>query len=154
MESLAQIEERKAAQAEVPQKHVRLVDEDARDVVNTVELLENKYTQNVAQPFISQSKCWDDEDTFAMPDDIQQNIINNLGFKKPSIIQSLSIPLIRQEPYTSLIAQARNGAGKTGSFAIGSALRVERDDPRPQVLVITHTRELCNQVSAVYEKII
>lgn len=53
-----------------------------------------------------------------------------------------------------MIAQARNGAGKTGSFAIGSAMRVDRGNPKTQVLVITHTRELCNQVSEVYEKII
>lgn len=79
--------------------------------------------------------------------------MNELGFVKPSIIQSFSIPLIAKEPYNALIAQARNGAGKTGSFSIGSTLRVDRKDPKIQVLVITHTRELCNQVYAVYEKI-
>ena len=93
-----------------------------------------------------------------MPDDICQNIINNLGFKKPSIIQSLAIPLIHNQnedgSYTSLIAQARNGAGKTGSFAIGSSLRVDRANPKTQILVVTHTRELCNQVWAVYDKIV
>ena len=78
MESLAQEKARKALKARLP--------EDDKNVVTTVELLENKYTENIAHPFISQSKVWDDEDTFAMPDDIMQNIVENLGFKKPSII--------------------------------------------------------------------
>jgi superfamily II DNA/RNA helicase len=56
----------------------------------------------------------------------------------------VSIPLIASEPYHSLIAQAKNGTGKTGAFAIGSALRIERDSPETQVLVIANTRELVN----------
>jgi len=34
--------------------------------------------------------------------------------------------MISKEPYHSLIAQARNGSGKTVAFAIGSTLRVDR----------------------------
>ena len=64
-----------------------------------------------------------------MPEDILNNVVNELGFKKPSIIQGVSIPLITREPPTPLIAQARNGTGKTGSFAIGSVLRVDRENP-------------------------
>jgi superfamily II DNA/RNA helicase len=52
-----------------------------------------------------------------------------------------------------LIAQAKNGAGKTGAFAIGTVLRVDRNDPKCQVLVVGQSRELVNQISAVYEKI-
>jgi ATP-dependent RNA helicase DDX19/DBP5 len=53
-----------------------------------------------------------------------------LGFQKPSNIQSVAIPLIVAEPYFDLIAQARNGSGKTGSFSIGSTLRVDPKDPK------------------------
>ena len=127
--------------------------DETRDGCEEVELIKNKFTQNTASPFVSQSKSWDDVDHFQMPPDIQSNVVNELGFAKPSIIQSFSIPLIAKEPYDSLIAQAKNGTGKTGSFAIGSILRIDRSDPRTQVWVITHTRELCNQVFAVYQKI-
>jgi hypothetical protein len=34
--------------------------------------------------------------------------------------------MISKEPNHSLIAQARNGSGKTAAFAIGSTLRVDR----------------------------
>jgi superfamily II DNA/RNA helicase len=34
--------------------------------------------------------------------------------------------MITSSPYHSLIAQARNGSGKTAAFAIGSTLRVDR----------------------------
>jgi len=61
--------------------------------------------------------------------------------------------LITAEPYHDLIAQARNGCGKTGSFAIGSTLRVDRNEPKTQVLVIVNTRELCNQIYDVFEKV-
>lgn len=65
----------------------------------------------------------------------------------------MAIPLISNEPYHSLIAQARNGSGKTGAFAIGSVLRVDTSDPKVQVLCIVNVRELCNQVHEVYAKI-
>ena len=73
---------------------------------------------------------------------------------KPSTIQGVSIPMIATAPYHSLIAQAKNGSGKTGSFAIGSVLRVDRADPAIQIICIVNVRELCNQIASVYEKII
>ena len=73
---------------------------------------------------------------------------------KPSKIQAVSIPLIVIEPYNNLIAFAPTGSGKTGAFAIGSVLRVDRKNPKCQVLVISNTRELCNQIHSVFEKIV
>ena len=67
-------------------KHEKLQEDGGKGVTNEVELIQNKYTQNVAQPFISSTKVWEDEEQFNIPDDILQNIINELGFKKPSII--------------------------------------------------------------------
>ena len=136
-------------------KHDKLNEyENSKDVTTAVELIANKHTKNITSPFISSSKVWEDEEIFGIPEDILNNIVVELGFKKPSIIQSVSIPMIAKEPYNALIAQARNGAGKTGSFSIGSTLRVDRKNPKTQVLVIVPTRELCNQVASVYEKII
>lgn len=34
--------------------------------------------------------------------------------------------MINDPPFDDLIAQAKNGSGKTGSFTIGSVLRVDR----------------------------
>ena len=110
----------------------------------TVELIKNKYTKNIASPFINKSKNWDDKDHWAIPEDLQQNILSNLGFMQPSNIQAVSIPLITNAPHHDLIAQAKNGCGKTGSFVIGSVMRIDREDPRTQVICIASTRELVN----------
>ena len=148
--------ETKPAEEEVKTapKHEKLVEEDPSQTTQTIELIKNKFTTNIASPFINHSKSWDNEEHFTIPEDFQKNIVDKLGFSKPSGIQSVSIPLITSDPYHDLIAQARNGCGKTGSFAIGSALRVDRNEPKTQVLVIVNTRELCNQIHAVYAKLL
>ena len=69
-----------------------------------VELIQNKFTKNIASPFINKSKNWDDKEHFAIPQDLQANILNNLGFMQPSNIQAVSIPLITNEPHHDLIA--------------------------------------------------
>jgi len=45
-------------------------------------------------------------------------------------------------PHSNLIALAPTGCGKTAAFAVGSILRINREDKRTQVIVVTHTREL------------
>jgi ATP-dependent RNA helicase DDX19/DBP5 len=77
-----------------------------------------------------------------------------MGFKKPSRIQAATIPLISSEPFKSVIVQAAAGSGKTAAFGVGSILRINRDDPKTQVLVVVNVRELCNQIYAVYDKIL
>ena len=82
--------------------------------------------------------------------------MEELGFLKPSKIQGVAIPLIRQPvdgQYHDLIAQSKNGSGKTGAFAIGSALRVDASIMKCQVLVIAHVRELSSQIADVYQKL-
>lgn len=93
---------------------------------------------------------WTDE-KLNIPDVIRRNIEDNLKFLNPSRIQSVAIPMIVQLPAKNLIAQAKNGTGKTGSFAIGSVLRVDPKDPATQVIVIVNSRELCNQIHDVYK---
>jgi superfamily II DNA/RNA helicase len=53
-----------------------------------------------------------------------------------------------------VIAQAKNGAGKSGAFIIGSLLRVDPSIKKIQVIVIGHTRELVNQIESVFQKAI
>jgi len=52
--------------------------------------------------------------------------------------------------YEDLIAQSKNGSGKTGAFTIGSLLRVDPTIKKTQVIVLGHTRELVNQIHEVY----
>jgi hypothetical protein len=60
------------------QKHFNLK-EDKDKGVEEVELIQNKHTRNTASPFINQSKSWDDEE-LAIPEDLKENIIKQLGF--------------------------------------------------------------------------
>ena len=79
-----------------------------------------------------------------------------MHFLKPSKIQAVVIPLIAKSikgEYHDLIAQSKNGTGKTGAFAIGSVLRVDPKVMKPQVLCVCHVRELSQQIAEVYEKI-
>lgn len=94
--------------------------------------MQNKHTKNVISPFINQSKNWDDED-LNIPADLKQGIIEGLGLQ-PSKIQAVAIPLIIGEVdknICDLIAQSKNGSGKTGAFAIGTTLRVDRKILKP-----------------------
>lgn len=52
-----------------------------------------------------------------------------------------------------IIAQSKNGTGKTGAFTIGSILRIDPKNPKLQVVAIGHTREMVNQISEVYKKL-
>ena len=112
---------------------------------------------------MSQKKIWDDEEHFSLPPEIKKGIVEELGFKKPSIIQAVAIPLIHhtavadtpeeeksEQNFQNLIAQSKNGSGKTGAFTIGSVLRVDPSILRPQVICVAHVRELANQITDVY----
>jgi len=145
--------ESKAAE-EVPQKHEKLLTDGEKNRIQEVELMQNKFTKNIASPFLSQSKNWDDQEHWQIPDDLRENIEDSLKFEKPSNIQAVSIPMIVKPPHHDLIVQAPNGSGKTGSFAIGSTLRVDRANPKPQVIVMANTRELVNQIHSVYERLV
>ena len=136
----------------VAPKHEVLKQEQGEDV----EILQNKFTKNIVSPFINHQKAWDDEEHFKIPDDLQKGITQSLGFIKPSNIQAVSIPLIYSQfrgEHVNLIAQSKNGTGKTGAFTIGSTLRVDPKIPKTQVLCVCHVRELSSQIAEVYQKI-
>mmetsp|Transcript_24462 Transcript_24462/g.37931 ORF Transcript_24462/g.37931 Transcript_24462/m.37931 type:complete len:304 (-) Transcript_24462:216-1127(-) len=67
------------------------------------------------------------------------------------MIQSKAVPLIMNEPHQNVIVMAPNGSGKTGAFSIGSTARVDPTIDEMQIVVLTNSRELCNQVANVYE---
>ena len=117
------------------QKHEKLDEGEQAGVPVSQEVTatKNKYIPNIASPFLKQKLSWDNnEDKFdvQIPDDIKHNIEDELKFLKPSSIQAVAIPMINTKDakgnYDDLIAQAQNGSGKTGAFAIGSVLRIDR----------------------------
>lgn len=73
------------------------------------------------------------------------------GFEKPSPIQEESIPKILMGRH--VLARAKNGTGKTGAFAIPMLQNIFPTDPVTQGLVLTPTRELALQTSAVMRKL-
>lgn len=84
-----------------------------------------------ASPFLSKKQNWDDDDEEGLDisAEIKKGITEELMFTRPSIIQAVAIPLILGTDdsgnYQNLIAQSKNGSGKTGAFTIGSAMRID-----------------------------
>jgi len=66
------------------------------------------------------------------------------GFKEPSPIQEMAIPLI--EEGKDIVAQAHTGTGKTAAFGLPILDKIAKGDIQ-RALVITPTRELATQVS-------
>jgi len=67
---------------------------------------------------------------------------------QPSQIQLKSIPLIT-DTKQHLIAQARNGSGKTISFLVGTLSKIDISIKSLQVLIVAPNRELMNQIYQV-----
>ena len=81
VESLESANATQGETLEVP-KHQTLAKDDGENV----ELIQNKFSKNVASPFVNQQKSWDDEEQFKIPVEIQKGITQELGFLKPSKI--------------------------------------------------------------------
>jgi translation initiation factor 4A len=86
--------------------------------------------------------------------DIDPNILRGVythGFEKPSPIQQRAIlPIIKGR---DIIAQAQSGTGKTASFSIGALSLVNLNENSTQVLILSPTRELCQQSASVINSI-
>ena len=149
----AREEEKKGEEeAKVEPKHAALA--DAQNV--ETEAIQNRHTRNILSPFINQKRSWEDEGDFEIPPELIRGIVDELGFIKPSKIQAVAIPLImvpNNGVFHDLIAQSKNGSGKTGAFAIGTTLRVDPAIVKPQVLVLAHFRELSSQIADVYTRL-
>ena len=77
--------------------------------------------------------------------------LTDMGWESPSPIQELSIPLSLAGK--NILARAKNGTGKTGSFLVPALDRIDRKNPNIQVLVLVPTRELTLQISQVCKSI-
>lgn len=73
------------------------------------------------------------------------NALNDLGFTKPSPIQSECIPLLLNGE--DVLGMAQTGSGKTAAFSIPFLMKVDPELKAPQVLVLAPTRELAIQVA-------
>ena len=71
--------------------------------------------------------------------------IKEMGFEKPTDIQSQAIPFLLQEN-RDLIGLAQTGTGKTAAFGLPLISQLDYGKNIPQALVICPTRELCLQI--------
>jgi translation initiation factor 4A len=110
-------------------------------------LEENSSSTNNAFDPTYEIKSWDELE-------IDPNILRGVyshGFEKPSPIQQRAIvPIIKGR---DIIAQAQSGTGKTASFAIGALSLIDLKDNSTQVLILSPTRELCQQTASVVQSI-
>ena len=72
------------------------------------------------------------------------------GFEAPTQIQHRTIPLIKEGK--DVIGQSSTGSGKTLAFAI-PLLEMLKNSEGLQILIVTPTRELCQQITKEFEKL-
>ena len=75
--------------------------------------------------------------------------VRQAGYESPTPIQAATIPYVLAG--RDVIAQAQTGTGKTAAFALPLLARIDIGNPRPQVLVLTPTRELALQVAEAFQ---
>lgn len=75
------------------------------------------------------------------------NAIDSIGFKKPTYIQELVLPFALKNK--SLVAKGKTGSGKTHSYLIPLANKINPNSPLLQSIIITPTRELAIQTYRV-----
>jgi superfamily II DNA/RNA helicase len=80
---------------------------------------------------------------FLLSDEILK-AISMLNFKSPTIVQQQVIPAVLKQK--DIIVKSQTGSGKTAAFAIPVCELVDWNENKPQVLVLTPTRELAIQV--------
>eukprot|EP01138_Halocafeteria_seosinensis_P001014 gb/GECG01001038.1/.p1 GENE.gb/GECG01001038.1/~~gb/GECG01001038.1/.p1 ORF type:complete len:494 (+),score=73.89 gb/GECG01001038.1/:1-1482(+) len=95
------------------------------------------------------SKTWE---SLNMSEKIIQGVYNK-GWEKPSRIQAESLPYILSPERPNIRAQAKNGSGKTGCFAIGMLEAVDPSKDCVQALSMAPTRELAKETAKVIQEI-
>jgi superfamily II DNA/RNA helicase len=71
--------------------------------------------------------------------------LSELGFKKPLEVQGIVIPRILKED-KDLIVKSQTGSGKTAAYSIPICEKIDMELEATQMLVLTPTRELAQQV--------
>ena len=122
--------------------------------VEKMNLNETKDTKESAKvsAYEAENMTWDD---LGIKKEIKEGLLD-MDFIKPSKVQSTTFPLVMKEEggkRKHLIAQAKNGAGKTASFGLAAVSLVDESNPSPQVIIFAHYRELVSQTTEVLRKI-
>ncbi|OGS36655.1 MAG: ATP-dependent RNA helicase [Elusimicrobia bacterium RIFOXYB2_FULL_49_7] len=76
--------------------------------------------------------------------------LTDVGYETPTPIQAQTIPVLLSGK--DVIGQAQTGTGKTAAFALPFLSRLDIKQKKPQVLVLTPTRELTIQVAEAFQK--
>ena len=71
--------------------------------------------------------------------------LDELGIKKPTPVQSQSIPYLMEKGY-DFVAQAQTGTGKTAAFGLPLLTKVTPKSKNIQALILAPTRELAKQI--------
>lgn len=89
-------------------------------------------------------------DDFNISNKIKKALVD-MGFKRPSPIQALTIPEALKGK--DIIGQAQTGSGKTVAFAVPLLQKIFIKDKSPQAIILCPTRELCIQVAGEIKKV-
>ena len=76
---------------------------------------------------------------------LSEAVLSAIDYEFPSPIQAESIPPLLEG--RDLLGQAQTGTGKTAAFALPLLSKIDLSQSKPQVLVLTPTRELAIQVA-------
>lgn len=107
------------------------------NTINESEIIKSNWTEKI-----------DTFDSMNLKDDLLRGIFA-YGFENPSEIQQLAIgPVLMGR---DVIAQARSGTGKTGTFGISVLEKIDTTINVPQALILAPTRELVEQITSVIE---
>jgi ATP-dependent RNA helicase DDX19/DBP5 len=115
-----------------------MVESSSSSIILTTEEGETTYAS---------SKQWTD---LEIKPSIRANL-ETAGWAFPTLIQGVAIPIILSS--RNLVAQSKNGTGKTGAFTIGALEGIDTDVHALQVVVISHTRELNKQNYRVFTEL-
>jgi ATP-dependent RNA helicase DeaD len=74
----------------------------------------------------------------------------DVGYETPSPIQAACIPHLLAG--SDLLGEAQTGTGKTAAFALPLLERLDASNKKPQILVLTPTRELAIQVAEAFQR--
>ena len=78
--------------------------------------------------------------------------LHEMGFSKPSQIQTMSLSLLNKYPSKHLAAQSKNGSGKTGAFSIPLVNAIDESKDEIQGVILAHSREMITQIAGIIAK--
>jgi len=111
--------------------------------------MENEIVASESEEQVS-VKVYSTFDQMNLPENLLRGVFAN-GFNTPSDIQSKGIMPIKEG--RDLLAQAKSGTGKTGTFTIGALSRIDSALKKVQVMILAPTRELAQQIEGVVKAI-